>query len=144
MQIPFGLLISPDLSQSRESHHGHLAQGTRRIQIHICRHRHVYQVDGGYASSKHHVRRSGKFLQSIIYWFGVPKWFLTDNRTQFKGAKFVRCCSDFGIHHQPSSATHPQTNEQVEQANGLILQGMKTRMFHDLEAKGKNWHMELP
>jgi hypothetical protein len=35
-------------------------------------------------------------------------------------------------------------NGQVEQANGLILQGMKTRMFHDLEARGRNWHKELP
>jgi hypothetical protein len=26
----------------------------------------------------------------------------------------------------------------------LLLQGMKTRMFQDLEAKGKNWHKELP
>jgi hypothetical protein len=24
------------------------------------------------------------------------------------------------------------------------MQGMKTRMFHDLETKGKNWHKELP
>jgi hypothetical protein len=35
-------------------------------------------------------------------------------------------------------------NGQVERANILILQGMKARMFHDLEAKGRNWHKELP
>jgi hypothetical protein len=35
-------------------------------------------------------------------------------------------------------------NEQVEGANGLLLQGMKVRMFEDLEARGKNWHKELP
>jgi hypothetical protein len=35
-------------------------------------------------------------------------------------------------------------NRQVEHTNGLLLQGMKTRMFQDLEAKGKNWHKELP
>jgi hypothetical protein len=40
-----------------------------------------------------------KFLQSIIYRFGVPRRVLTDNETQFKGAKFVRCYTDFGIHH---------------------------------------------
>jgi hypothetical protein len=34
-------------------------------------------------------------------------------------------------------------NGQVKQANRLILQGMKTRMFSDLKAKGKNWHKEL-
>jgi transposase InsO family protein len=85
-----------------------------------------------------------KFLQSIIYRLGVPRRVLTDNGTQFKGAKSARCCADFGIQHQPSSAVHPQTNGQVAQTNGLILQGMKTRMFHDLEARGRNWHKEFP
>jgi transposase InsO family protein len=84
-----------------------------------------------------------KFLQSIIYRFDIPKWVLIDNVTQFKGAKFVRCYADFGIHHQPSSSVHPQTNEQVERANRLILQGMKTRMLHNLEARDRNWHKEL-
>jgi transposase InsO family protein len=85
-----------------------------------------------------------KFLQSIIYRFDIPKWVLIDNVTQFKGANFARCCSDFGMHHQASSAAHPETNELVERAKGLILQGMKTRMFSNLEAKGKNWQKELP
>jgi transposase InsO family protein len=85
-----------------------------------------------------------KFLQSIIYRFSVPKWVLTDNGTQFKGVKFVRCYVDFGIHHQPSSAAHHQMNGQVERANRLILQWMKTRMFHDLEERGRNWYKELP
>jgi hypothetical protein len=35
-------------------------------------------------------------------------------------------------------------NGQVERTNGLILQGMKTRMFHDLEARGRNWYKKLP
>jgi hypothetical protein len=48
-----------------------------------------------------------KFLQSIKYLFGIPKRVLTDNRTQFKGAKFLICCADFGIHHQPSLVAHP-------------------------------------
>jgi hypothetical protein len=34
-------------------------------------------------------------------------------------------------------------NGQVERGNGLILQRMKIRIFHDLEAKGRNWHKEL-
>jgi hypothetical protein len=32
-----------------------------------------------------------KFVQSIIYRFDVPRRVLTDNGTQFKGAKFARC-----------------------------------------------------
>jgi hypothetical protein len=34
-----------------------------------------------------------KFLQSIIYIFGVPQRVLMDNGTQFKGAKFLRYCA---------------------------------------------------
>jgi hypothetical protein len=41
-----------------------------------------------------------KFLQSIVYRFDIPRMALIDNRIQFKGAKCIRCCSDFGIHHQ--------------------------------------------
>jgi transposase InsO family protein len=85
-----------------------------------------------------------KFLQSIIYRFGVPIRVLTYIGTQFKGAKFVRCCLDFSIHHQPSLASHLLTNGQLERANGLLLQGMKTKMLEDLEARGRNWHKELP
>jgi transposase InsO family protein len=70
-----------------------------------------------------------KFLQSIIYKFGMPGRVLIGNDTQFKGAKFMRYCADFGIQHQSSSTVHPQTNGQVERANGLILQGMKTNFF---------------
>jgi transposase InsO family protein len=85
-----------------------------------------------------------KFMQSIIYRFGVPKWVLTDNYTQFKGTKFTRCCIDFDISHYASSAAHPQMNDHVERANKLILEVMKTKLFHNLEAKGRNWHKELP
>jgi transposase InsO family protein len=69
---------------------------------------------------------------------------LTDNGTRFKGAKVVRCCADFSIQHQSSSTAHPQMNRQVERANGLIPQGMKTKMFHNLEARDRNQHKELP
>jgi hypothetical protein len=49
---------------------------------------------------------AAKFLQSMIYRFGVPRRVLTDNVTQFKGAKFIRFCVDFGIQHQPLFAVH--------------------------------------
>jgi hypothetical protein len=61
-----------------------------------------------------------------------------------KEESLFRCYVDFHINHQVSLAAHPQRNGQVKRANKLILQGMKARMFHDLEAKGTNWHKELP
>jgi transposase InsO family protein len=61
------------------------------------------------------------FLKSIIHRFGMPRRVLIDNGTQFKRVKFVRCCTDFGVQHQPSSAAHPQMNVQVKRTNGFIL-----------------------
>jgi transposase InsO family protein len=61
-----------------------------------------------------------KFLQSIIYRFGVPRKVLTDNGTQFKGAKFVRCCADFGIYHQ--SCILRRTGRSNER-RGLFFRG---------------------
>jgi hypothetical protein len=35
-------------------------------------------------------------------------------------------------------------NDQVEHANRLILQGMKMKMFHNLEVKERNRHKDMP
>ena len=39
---------------------------------------------------------------------------------------------------------HPQTNGQVERANGMILQGLKPRIFNKLNKFGRMWLTELP
>ena len=39
---------------------------------------------------------------------------------------------------------HPQTNGQVEHANGMILPGLKPRIFNKLNRFGRRWLMELP
>ena len=39
---------------------------------------------------------------------------------------------------------HPQANGQVERANGLILQGLKPRLYEDLKDYGGKWIDELP
>jgi hypothetical protein len=36
------------------------------------------------------------------------------------------------------------TNGQVEHANGMILQGLKPRIYNDLNKFGKRWIKELP
>jgi hypothetical protein len=36
------------------------------------------------------------------------------------------------------------TNGQVERANGMILQGLKLRIYNDLNKFGKRWVKELP
>jgi hypothetical protein len=39
---------------------------------------------------------------------------------------------------------HPMTNGQVERANGMILQGLKPRIYNDLNKFGRRWMKELP
>src|SRR6185503_15798018 len=42
------------------------------------------------------------------------------------------------------AVAHPQTNGQVERANGMILQGLKPRIFNKLNKFGRRWLTELP
>ena len=39
---------------------------------------------------------------------------------------------------------HPMSNGQVERANGMILQGLKPRIYNGLSKFGKRWMKELP
>jgi hypothetical protein len=43
-----------------------------------------------------------------------------------------------------ASVAHPRCNGQVERANGLILQGLKARIFDPIEKYGSKWIQELP
>ena len=40
--------------------------------------------------------------------------------------------------------THPRTNRQVEHANGMVLQGLKPRIFNQLNKFSARWVVELP
>ena len=39
---------------------------------------------------------------------------------------------------------HPRTNGQVERTNGMVLQGLKPRIFNQLNKFGRRWVAELP
>jgi hypothetical protein len=43
-----------------------------------------------------------------------------------------------------ATVAHPMTNGQVERANGMILQGLKPRIYNDLNKFGRRWMKELP
>jgi transposase InsO family protein len=55
----------------------------------------------------------------------VPNSIITDNGSQFTGRKFLEFCDKFHIRVDWAAVAHPQTNGQVERANGMILQGLK-------------------
>jgi hypothetical protein len=42
-----------------------------------------------------------------------------------------------------AAVAHPQTNDQVEHANGMILQGLKPRIFDRMNKSGRKWLQEL-
>ena len=85
-----------------------------------------------------------RFFTDIIYRFGVPNSIITDNGTQFTGKKFLNFYDENGIRVDWASVSHPKTNGQVERANGMILQGLKPRIFKRLEKFRARWVEELP
>jgi ribonuclease HI/transposase InsO family protein len=84
------------------------------------------------------------FFTNIIHRFGVPNSIITDNGTQFTGRKFLDFCEDYHIRVDWAAVAHPMTNGQVERANGMILQGLKARIYNDLNKFGRRWMKELP
>ncbi|SPT20119.1 unnamed protein product [Triticum aestivum] len=57
---------------------------------------------------------------------------------------FVVWGLDMGIRLDLESISHPQSNGQVERANGLILSGIKPRLVEPLERSAGCWLDELP
>jgi transposase InsO family protein len=84
------------------------------------------------------------FFTDIIHRFGVPNSIITDNWSQFTGRKFLEFCDKYHIRVDWVAVAHPQTNGQVKQANGMILQGVKPRIFDSLNKSGRKWLQELP
>jgi hypothetical protein len=78
------------------------------------------------------------FLKSIVYRFGVPSPFITDNGTQFTSRIFQEYCEGIGTQLCFASVAHPRSNGQVERANAEILRGLKTRTFDCLKKHGAN------
>jgi hypothetical protein len=84
------------------------------------------------------------FFNEIITRYGVPHSIITDNGTNFVKGVFAEYCSKKGIRLDLASVAHPQTNGQVEKANGLILAGIKPRLVEPLERSAGCWVKELP
>jgi len=66
--------------------------------------------------------------KSIVCRFGVPHTIVTDNGRQFIDQGLINFYEGLGIWHVTSSVEHPQTNEQAEAANKVILSELKKRL----------------
>ncbi|XP_014496732.1 uncharacterized protein LOC106758311 [Vigna radiata var. radiata] len=80
-----------------------------------------------------------KFVWKLICRFGLPKLIVTDNNRQFVDKKLVAFYKELGIMPVTSLVEHPQTKEQAEAMNKIIVQELKKRLG---EAKGA-WVDEL-
>jgi hypothetical protein len=85
-----------------------------------------------------------KFFNEIITRYGVPHSIITDNGTNFAKGVFAEYCGQKGIRLDLASVVHPQSNGQVEKANGLILAVIKPRLVEPLKHSVGCWVEELP
>ena len=85
-----------------------------------------------------------KFFLDIIYRFGVPNCIITDHGTNFTGKKFLDFSDGYGIRINWASVGHPRTNIQVERTIGMVLQGLKSRIFDWLNKYAGQWVTEVP
>ena len=74
--------------------------------------------------------------------FGVPNRIITDNG-RFTGSEFQDWCEELGIKICYASVAYPQSNGQVECANSMVLQGVKSRVFDRLKLYAGKWAREL-
>jgi hypothetical protein len=80
------------------------------------------------------------FWQNIVCRFGVPKAITVDNGTQFDAKAFKEFCEQIGTKIHFASVRHPESNELVERANGIIMTGIMKLIFN--QPRGK-WPDEL-
>ncbi|XP_073362491.1 uncharacterized protein [Aegilops tauschii subsp. strangulata] len=74
----------------------------------------------------------------------MPNNIIRNNGTNFAKGALAQYCSVSGIRLDLASVAHPQSNGQVERANGLILSGIKPRLVETLIHSPGSWLDELP
>jgi transposase InsO family protein len=83
------------------------------------------------------------FISGVVHRYGVPHSLITDNGTNFTAKEVKAWCKQMGIKLDYASVYHPQSNGQVERANGLILSGIKPRLVRSLKKADCKWVEEL-
>jgi transposase InsO family protein len=76
--------------------------------------------------------------------FEIPNRVITDLGSPFIAIEFRNWAQDYGLNIDYASIAHPEANGQVERTNGLILAGLKPRLYEELEDYGSKWIEELP
>ena len=74
----------------------------------------------------------------------MPNRIIIDLGSPFTAIKFRSWAQDCGISINYASAAHPQANGQVERSNGLLLEGLKPRLFDEFKDYDGKWIYKLP
>jgi hypothetical protein len=83
-------------------------------------------------------------MEDITHCFGVPHRIITDLGTAFTGSDFWDFCQDNLIDVYYSGVADQHYNGQVERTNGMVLQGIKDRIFDDASQYTTKWLAVLP
>ena len=83
------------------------------------------------------------FVSGVVHHYGVPHNIITNNGSNFTANEVKSWCSNLGIKLDYTSVYHPQTNGQVERANGLMMSDIKPRLVRSLKESDKHWVEEL-
>jgi hypothetical protein len=83
------------------------------------------------------------FICDILHRFGFPNTIITDLESNFHSHQFWDFCERSFIGVKYVSVAHLWANGQVEHANGLILDGLKKRLYDKNSKKGGKWIDEI-
>jgi hypothetical protein len=84
------------------------------------------------------------FISDILHRFSFPNTIITDLGSNFTANQFWEFYENACIEVKYVSVAHPRANGQVERANGLIIDGLKKRLYDENSNKGGKWVHELP
>ncbi len=122
-----------------------IAQGVaRRIRVSTCRCRQIHKVGRSYANQFPRRCIGDQIHQGHCISVWSPTLHRQDNGSNFTAKEFKEYCAGVGIKLLFASVAHPQTNGQVEKANGVICNGIKKRLLSPLEKARHTWPEELP
>ena len=86
--------------------------------------------------AKYSVAKAVEFIQDNMHRFGMPNRIIMDLGSPFTAIEFQSWAQDCGFRIDYASVAHPEANGQVERANGLILAGLKPRLYEECNTSG--------
>jgi hypothetical protein len=70
-----------------------------------------------------------------LHRFGFLNTIITDLESNFTTSQFWEFCENVCIEVKYVSVAHPRVNGQVERANGMIIEGLKKRLYDETARK---------